>query len=208
MSHSPDQQTRSLYLPVDQYVAHQNSSYVHQSVSPGSQCDAASLGGGTPVPQNTPDPEHENGNEQDDSPSAHGGALSNITSAITTGFHTLTDAVGITHHDPQEQAGTQGHAENEDSSSDNAEEAERERARAAQYRTGSGTTEKSRTYQAAVDYEGADYASSSGDHASEQTAPGSGVRDQLHHHPTRLSDVLEEDERSRTTRRSSGSGVY
>jgi len=212
--HSPTQQTHAPYLPIQQYSAqpsapayHHSSSFGHQHASHESQRNIASPSSEDPVPQNTLEPEH----ERSDSPSVHGGALSNITSAITTGFHTITDAVGITHHDSEEPAATGRHGENDNASSANREEGERERVQIAQYHTDSGGGgdggDHSRTYQAAADYGGAGYAGGGdGHHPSEQTAAGSGGMDQLHHHPTRLSDVLEEDERSRTTRRSSGSG--
>jgi len=206
--HSSVQQQRSTPF------YHHNSSFIHHD-QPSSQQSPESNPGDT----SSRDPHHD---ETEQSSRSQGGALSNITSAVAAGLHTLTDAVGLTHPDPStsthaepSHAQSKSRAEDDDDSNDD-EEAERERARAALYKsTGAPPPHPpaARPSEVAADYEGAGYDDGSSEHHDQglQATAGAMVLeggDHRHHHPTRLSDVVEEDERSRTTRRSSGSGGY
>jgi len=205
--HSSVQQQRSTPF------YHHNSSFLHHD-QPTSQQSPES----NPGDASSRVPHHD---ETEQSSRSQGGTLSNITSAVAAGLHTLTDAVGLTHPDPSasthaesSHAQSKSRAEDDDDSNDD-EEAERERARAALYKTTAAPPQPSaaRPHELAADYEGAGYDDGSSEHHDQglQATAGAVVLeggDHRHHHPTRLSDVVEEDERSRTTRRSSGSEGY
>lgn len=203
--HSPSQTSRPSQPQQDSQPArasytHENTSFVRKASTSLQNYDNASSGSGGLRAAYTEEEDHESPQT-----ATHAGTFSNLSSAVTSGLQAFTDAVGITHpetstavHNPD----VHHEADSDDDDYDSGAEAERERALAVQY-TGVSAMSHPRTYELAADYEGAGYGDSPGRDVTEQAARSADPR---HHHPTRLSDVLEEDERSRTTQRSSGSG--
>lgn len=215
--HAPYSPTQRIEQPSEPFY-HHNSNILHQDQSNSPQQAMMDPDREPSSTHHTRDTEHEHEQSARSQATTTGGALSSITSAMTTGLHTLTDAIGITHSDPktaqphtdadsEDRAPKQESPGSDEESYDSAEEAERERARAAQY-TSSGGAPYARTHELAVDYEGSGYGGGNDVAGSGQSSSSTaGAVDSRHHHPTRLSDVVEEDERSRTTRRSSGSAA-